>query len=461
MFEPEGFSFRNLEICKGQVEALRSDLSRTSTFNARERSSSDSRGVVYEHESEDALTVDRFRNPHSRTPIRALCSTSTSLRAVNHKTDQSTILVFYPEKLIWPPRFSSQPSPTIRITRTVRSEDLGLVTVPRPFVVAHIHSRKSQKAVLDTNKNDMYSRRFVEDIDQTTRIILMNHLQLVGKTVCGTGIIEVGSSTRTMPSTADSRTVSYLAGIQNELVYDYLISLDAEIRLIWKAPWKFGKLLYFLTRYLAFAGAIVTILSKRSRFISFGTCKALSEGTSLILSLRVWAVWGNSRKVACLLVIGFLIPMPIMALYVFLRAPQRQNDTLSSAGVILALTVLKARRHGQSGSHTFIFKFFLYGLTYNIIALASSAANIIVRSAVSEGSLFIGLQAAMHSILTSRMILHIRQQMDAALPTTQFSQSLHFASEPLNDSELENDGSRVCQQLVTVNEGQSLVWRAF
>ncbi|THV07056.1 hypothetical protein K435DRAFT_788831 [Dendrothele bispora CBS 962.96] len=80
-----------------------------------------------------------------------------------------------------------------------------------------------------------------------------------------------------MTSSADLCAV---AGTQDELIYDFLISLDAEIQLVWKAPWKFGKLLYFLTRYLPFVGAIVTIHLNRSRFTSLGTCKALSEATA-------------------------------------------------------------------------------------------------------------------------------------------------------------------------------------
>ncbi|THU79063.1 hypothetical protein K435DRAFT_811025 [Dendrothele bispora CBS 962.96] len=194
-----------------------------------------------------------------------------------------------------------------------------------------------------------------------------------------------------MSSSVNSHAV---VGIQDELVYDFLISLDAEIRLVWKAPWKFGKLLYFLTRYLAFGGAIVTIFLNRSRFTSLGTCKALSKATAseVILSLRVWALWGNSWKVACLLAIGFLIPMPIMAFSVLLRDSQYHYNTLSDSDfyesithnqfglcplllgnandTIMLFAFLMIYETSQSGGHTsFVFKFFLHGLTYNILTL--------------------------------------------------------------------------------------------
>ncbi|THV01951.1 hypothetical protein K435DRAFT_792898 [Dendrothele bispora CBS 962.96] len=130
-----------------------------------------------------------------------------------------------------------------------------------------------------------------------------------------------------MSSTTDSHAVSYLVGNQDELVYDYLISLGAEIQLVWKAPWKLGKFLYFLTRYLAFAGAVVKVFLNEGRFLSLGTCNVLSKTMSLILFLRVWAIWGNSRKIAGLLVIGFLIPAPIVSICVLLRAPKSQNNS--------------------------------------------------------------------------------------------------------------------------------------
>ncbi|THU84633.1 hypothetical protein K435DRAFT_806541 [Dendrothele bispora CBS 962.96] len=185
-----------------------------------------------------------------------------------------------------------------------------------------------------------------------------------------------------MSSTSDSRAVSYLVGNQDELMFD-----SAEIQLVWKAPWKLGKFLYFLTRYLAFAGAVVKVFLNEGRFLSLGTCNVLSKIMSLILFLRVWAIWGNSRKIACLLVIGFLIPAPIDNSDFYESVLHNQFGLclpflIDSNGiivmfaylavyetVILALTIFKARKHGQSGRTSFIRKFFLYGLTYNTVAL--------------------------------------------------------------------------------------------
>ncbi|THU93234.1 hypothetical protein K435DRAFT_799876 [Dendrothele bispora CBS 962.96] len=97
-----------------------------------------------------------------------------------------------------------------------------------------------------------------------------------------------------MKSTIDSQTVSYLANIKKItmvdiatfktlVVYDYLISLDSEVRLVWRAPWNLGKILYLLTRYLGLVGAIVTVIFDTVQFIPLESCEPLSETMTYII----------------------------------------------------------------------------------------------------------------------------------------------------------------------------------
>ncbi|THV07057.1 hypothetical protein K435DRAFT_788832 [Dendrothele bispora CBS 962.96] len=243
---------------------------------------------------------------------------------------------------------------------------------------------------------------------------------------------------------------------REQSVYNYLISLDPEIQLVWKAPWKLGKFLYLLTRYLAFAGAAVKISLNEGRFLSSRTCDVLSETMSLILFLRVWAIWGNSRKVACLLIIGFLIPAPIAGFNVLLRTPQSQNNSDLYESII----------HSKFGlcppSSTMNSKGIIVMFAYLAIYETDKETWSIRKSYFFYIQILpVCPQAAIHSILTSHMLLHIRQEaLDAALPTTQFSQSLRFGSGPLNEDESENENgqriqSRVSQQLVTEDVEQS------
>ncbi|THV07147.1 hypothetical protein K435DRAFT_788912 [Dendrothele bispora CBS 962.96] len=105
--------------------------------------------------------------------------------------------------------------------------------------------------------------------------------------------------------------------------------------------------------------------------------------------------------------------------------------------IILALTIFKAGKHGQSRSHSsFIFKFFLYVFSYNIVALTSTAANIISRTALAEGytALFLGQPYIPSSPLACFYIFVKKQQMQ---PYPQLN------------------SVRVSRQLVTVDEGQS------
>ncbi|KAF9262941.1 hypothetical protein L218DRAFT_866292 [Marasmius fiardii PR-910] len=83
--------------------------------------------------------------------------------------------------------------------------------------------------------------------------------------------------------------------------------------------------------------------------------------------------------------------------------------------VLLTLTLVKAidmYRHLQVGTSGFIDIFFVDGLSYNGFILAGSTANIIVRykTAPTEYiNLLTSLQPVFHSVLTSRMMLHLKQ----------------------------------------------------
>ncbi|THU90138.1 hypothetical protein K435DRAFT_802257 [Dendrothele bispora CBS 962.96] len=108
-----------------------------------------------------------------------------------------------------------------------------------------------------------------------------------------------------MSSTLDLRTIAYLGEIRGVLtsevasltllVYDYFLTLvlssvqiETEIRLVWRAPWKPGKFLYFLTRYLAFAGAIAMMYLDSARFLSLETCKTLSRMLSFLTFIELY-----------------------------------------------------------------------------------------------------------------------------------------------------------------------------
>ncbi|THU92268.1 hypothetical protein K435DRAFT_862659 [Dendrothele bispora CBS 962.96] len=168
-----------------------------------------------------------------------------------------------------------------------------------------------------------------------------------------------------------------------------------------------------------------------------------------------------------------LVPMPS---WICLYTWQQQRAVL-----ILILTLYKAVKHGRSGSlSSFVLTFFRDGLMYNAVALGGEydgkhrhpkisargisgfitkvrpiTTCIILDEADTRITTSSSLQAVLHSILTSRMLLHIREEaVDATAHnrgyTTRFSQSLRFAS-PLNDG----DGDIQQGLLATADEHQT------
>jgi len=93
-------------------------------------------------------------------------------------------------------------------------------------------------------------------------------------------------------------------------IYDYLLTLHLEIRLIWFSRWSYTKVLYLLIRYMSFINAPMVILIQTSPNLSKGACELTWHVTIWLLclqvflaetalSVRTWAIWSRSK------IIGF------------------------------------------------------------------------------------------------------------------------------------------------------------
>ncbi|KZP02748.1 hypothetical protein FIBSPDRAFT_969662 [Athelia psychrophila] len=99
------------------------------------------------------------------------------------------------------------------------------------------------------------------------------------------------------------------------LVYDYILTFNSEVTLIWGEPWKLLNILFLLSRYLPFADSTVFFLYHSAS--SQSECRALTIGlgilfaiglcmTEYIFAVRTWAMWGFDRKVGMVLVTTYL-----------------------------------------------------------------------------------------------------------------------------------------------------------
>ncbi|KZP31925.1 hypothetical protein FIBSPDRAFT_882815 [Athelia psychrophila] len=98
-------------------------------------------------------------------------------------------------------------------------------------------------------------------------------------------------------------------------IYDYILTFNSEVSLIWGEPWKSLKILFLLSRYLPFADTTLIFLnhsvSSQSECSALGLAMGLlfSVGsciTEYIFAVRTWAMWEFDRKVGMVLATMYL-----------------------------------------------------------------------------------------------------------------------------------------------------------
>ncbi|KAI5116555.1 hypothetical protein M0805_000466 [Coniferiporia weirii] len=199
------------------------------------------------------------------------------------------------------------------------------------------------------------------------------------------------------------------------VVYDYLVSLEEEIRLVWPSKLSFAKLVFLLNRYLPFSTAI--------------------SATYAILFLRAYAVWGKSPIVYWLLIFIFLgeaagayyttalfissvIPSTEIRLFssgCLLTFPSRVDwislvILIFSETFTLTMLLIRGFGHFRYSRSTVVRTLYKDGVFYYVTVLAVTVANFVVMRTASSFlcSFLFNTQGAIHNILCTRLLLRIR-----------------------------------------------------
>ncbi|KAF5366567.1 hypothetical protein D9758_008984 [Tetrapyrgos nigripes] len=257
------------------------------------------------------------------------------------------------------------------------------------------------------------------------------------------------------------------AAVLTALVYNYLLTLKSEVQLVWQSPWNLGKSLFFLTRYLAFIVMVLGFYLDGSRFMSINGCTMLSRANSFISMVEF-----------------YLAETPALAIYFFRKISNEVSDFSAEAlkifgycpyysatgdGIVIMfaylliyeaaitfLTIYKAMQHiwgsGDAGMSSFVSSFFRDGLSYNVVILVSTAANIIVqKQARPYQDLSFSFQSVIHSIGTSQLLLQLRRQ---ALATSDLSHVAE-ATSPLESMNFAARHSHTTTRIPDRNDIQS------
>ncbi|KAJ3936457.1 MAG: hypothetical protein NXY57DRAFT_200110 [Lentinula lateritia] len=128
------------------------------------------------------------------------------------------------------------------------------------------------------------------------------------------------------------------------LTYDYLLSLAQEVAYVWYSKWGIVDVLYLFSRYSPFIDTILAVEERLNSGNSIASCNRTTTfntifagcgvGISdLILILRTFVMYQNSRKVLAILVLSWVIIGVINVVYTL-----RWAKSFSNASSLLSET---------------------------------------------------------------------------------------------------------------------------
>ncbi|KAF7424059.1 hypothetical protein PC9H_009360 [Pleurotus ostreatus] len=270
-------------------------------------------------------------------------------------------------------------------------------------------------------------------------------------------------------------------------LYDYILTLELETRHMWfKQRWSLIRILFFINRYTPFVditfslynvllpteqgctfmnkfsgceqSTILTRVLRDSVVLgSFCLSIALSE---VILTMRTWSLWKGWRWSCVALVAFYLscwIPIGVLLDIFFAHAevyairlpgyatclviPGNKSlyicwtlllayDTGTLALMIVAGTRSYTQLYGRlRGSSALLRTIYRDGITYYIALFILALMNIVTVAMLPKEfvNLFSVLMRAVHSTLTSRVVLHLREQAERStvFPDSTFDITYH------------------------------------
>lgn len=255
------------------------------------------------------------------------------------------------------------------------------------------------------------------------------------------------------------------------IAYDYVLTFEREVTLVWGAKWNLIKVLFFATRYPVFADLSMVLYHNVSRRISAEMCKTLWDiagwmflwgigVAELILIVRTWAIWDRDKRIGLGLLASFcgLWVASSYFLNEFLRSQkfttERSIDPsltgclpLESGSVlyvvyvlfmvfetvIFGLTISKMTHTARRTTSPLVWSLYRDGILFYIYLLAASIVNVVVLLTTPHefANLTSSIQRALHSVLSTRLLLNLRE---ASLRSR-----IHFDGRTLSETELAAD----------------------
>ncbi|KAH7927479.1 hypothetical protein BV22DRAFT_1127392 [Leucogyrophana mollusca] len=226
------------------------------------------------------------------------------------------------------------------------------------------------------------------------------------------------------------------------LIFDYCVTFEAEVRLTWGRKWGPPRILFVLSRYVPFAGALMTAYaaanSHETNCAPFGDVSSGARSLSIIfaeclLILRTYAFWGRSKRFLAVLLTYSVATLA--AAIIVSAAPINLNNpgqsllcTFEGARssaipygllmlyemVIMSLIIFKRYRHYHDASSAIIKTLYRDGMLYTLSIMLVSAANVIVDASLplAYSDMLDTPQVVAHSVLASRILFNLQESND-------------------------------------------------
>ncbi|KAF7357975.1 hypothetical protein MVEN_00844300 [Mycena venus] len=255
---------------------------------------------------------------------------------------------------------------------------------------------------------------------------------------------------------------TYIACTTAILVWDWLSCLPQEWRTIWKseAGWSPIKVLYCLVRYYTLVVLVVTDVwffanwseSSCARYVRIlpGIAVLIDLSVELVLAVRVYALYGSSKKMGVFLIVliagflGVMIAVPILA-FDYTKLPSWPGPCIGMCNLIRYglhnLTRLKVTGKASIAGPKFIIAFYASPMAFDIIMtaltvyksgtgffyfFAITSLNLLnVIFFIQRNELIQAINAPMSiqisSVLCCRLILNLRTANEAKNNAKRFS----------------------------------------
>ncbi|KAF6744744.1 hypothetical protein DFP72DRAFT_65584 [Ephemerocybe angulata] len=232
------------------------------------------------------------------------------------------------------------------------------------------------------------------------------------------------------------------------VIADFFQTFPDEVRWMWPGAWSIPKALFFSVRYCTLGVIVVqgfegfptsyTVPVCRGLFTLSGmSCAAVIFGSEGILFFRVYAFSGRSRKMLVYLLfqfiavqatlLGLILKFIINVKFVrypyedmqFCRPVRGKNSLIGTAfaillgniAVIMAIMGYLAHQKHRGLKSELLNVFYRDGVSYFICLSVMTSVNVFINFAAPKDLqfLFLEMEIALHGILSTRMILHLRK----------------------------------------------------